>query len=111
MCVSMRSFKLFLLPLVSALFFTACNQESTPAGKSSIESNSSSTNKSASAAPAASTGKSEAIAPNTSGGANDQVAVIKTSEGTMVVEFWPDVAPKTVENFKKLANQGFYNGT
>ena len=29
----------------------------------------------------------------------------------MVVEFWPDVAPKTVENFKTLANQGFYDGT
>jgi peptidyl-prolyl cis-trans isomerase B (cyclophilin B) len=28
-----------------------------------------------------------------------------------VVEFWPDVAPKTVENFKKLAKDGFYNGT
>jgi peptidyl-prolyl cis-trans isomerase B (cyclophilin B) len=39
------------------------------------------------------------------------VAVIKTSAGTMVIEFWPDVAPKTVENFKKLANQGFYDGT
>src|SRR5678810_419494 len=25
--------------------------------------------------------------------------------------FWPDVAPKTVENFKKLAKQGFYDGT
>ena len=32
-----------------------------------------------------------------------EVAVIKTSEGEMVAEFWPDVAPKTVENFKKLA--------
>jgi len=40
-----------------------------------------------------------------------EVAVIKTSAGTMVIEFWPDVAPKTVENFKKLANQGFYDGT
>ncbi|MDP9292682.1 MAG: peptidylprolyl isomerase [Verrucomicrobiota bacterium] len=29
----------------------------------------------------------------------------------MVVEFWPDVAPKTVENFKKLAGEGFYDGT
>jgi peptidyl-prolyl cis-trans isomerase B (cyclophilin B) len=29
----------------------------------------------------------------------------------MVLEFWPDVAPKTVENFKKLAQQGFYDGT
>jgi peptidyl-prolyl cis-trans isomerase B (cyclophilin B) len=40
-----------------------------------------------------------------------EVAVIKTSAGTMVIEFWPEVAPKTVENFKKLANQGFYDGT
>jgi peptidyl-prolyl cis-trans isomerase B (cyclophilin B) len=29
----------------------------------------------------------------------------------MVLEFWPDVAPGHVENFKKLANQGFYDGT
>ncbi len=29
----------------------------------------------------------------------------------MVAEFWPDVAPNTVENFKKLARQGFYDGT
>ncbi|HYJ04468.1 MAG TPA: peptidylprolyl isomerase [Chthoniobacterales bacterium] len=40
-----------------------------------------------------------------------EVAVIKTSEGEMVAEFWPDVAPKTVENFKKLATSGFYDGT
>jgi len=40
-----------------------------------------------------------------------EVAVIKTSEGEMVVEFWPEVAPKTVENFKALAKKGFYDGT
>jgi peptidyl-prolyl cis-trans isomerase B (cyclophilin B) len=40
-----------------------------------------------------------------------EVAVIKTSAGEMVVEFWPDVAPKTVDNFKTLANKGFYDGT
>jgi len=42
---------------------------------------------------------------------NNEVAVIKTTDGDMVIEFWPDVAPNTVENFKKLAKQGFYNGT
>jgi peptidyl-prolyl cis-trans isomerase B (cyclophilin B) len=42
---------------------------------------------------------------------NNEVAVIKTTEGEMVVEFWPDVAPGHVENFKKLAKQGFYDGT
>lgn len=40
-----------------------------------------------------------------------EVAVIKTGKGDMVVEFWSDVAPKTVENFKKLANEKFYDGT
>ncbi len=40
-----------------------------------------------------------------------EVAVIKTTAGEMVVEFWSDVAPKTVENFKALANKGFYDGT
>lgn len=41
----------------------------------------------------------------------NEVAVIKTSEGEMVLELWPDVAPKTVENFKTLARKGFYDGT
>ena len=41
----------------------------------------------------------------------NEVAVIKTTEGDLVVEFWPDVAPKTVENFKTLAKKGFYDGT
>lgn len=43
--------------------------------------------------------------------AGDEVAVIKTNQGTMVLEFWPDVAPGHVENFKKLAKKGFYDGT
>ena len=42
--------------------------------------------------------------------ANNEVAVIKTSLGEMVVAFWPDVAPKTVDNFKSLAQKGFYDG-
>lgn len=40
-----------------------------------------------------------------------EVAVMKTTEGDMVIEFWSDVAPKTVENFKKLAKEGFFDGT
>ena len=42
---------------------------------------------------------------------NNEVAVLKTTEGEMVLEFWPDVAPGHVENFKKLARKGFYDGT
>ena len=29
----------------------------------------------------------------------------------MIAEFWPEVAPNTVDNFKKLARSGFYDGT
>jgi cyclophilin family peptidyl-prolyl cis-trans isomerase len=43
--------------------------------------------------------------------AKKDVAVIKTTMGTIVFEFLPDVAPKMVENFKDLAKSGFYNGT
>ena len=55
-------------------------------------------------------GTTEAKKPE-SAAATNEVAVLKTSAGEMVVEFWPDVAPKHVENFKKLARQGFYDGT
>jgi peptidyl-prolyl cis-trans isomerase B (cyclophilin B) len=41
----------------------------------------------------------------------NEVAVIKTSQGELTVAFWPEVAPKTVENFKALARKGFYDGT
>jgi peptidyl-prolyl cis-trans isomerase B (cyclophilin B) len=41
----------------------------------------------------------------------DDVAVISTTDGTMVIAFWPKEAPNTVANFEKLARQGFYDGT
>lgn len=40
-----------------------------------------------------------------------EVAIIETQQGPIVIDFWDDVAPKTVENFKKLAREGFYDGT
>jgi peptidyl-prolyl cis-trans isomerase B (cyclophilin B) len=51
--------------------------------------------------------KEEKQSVNTS----NEVAVIKTSEGELVVQFWADAAPNTIENFKKLARTGFYDGT
>src|SRR5271169_5934935 len=41
----------------------------------------------------------------------DQVAVVETKFGKMVIEFYDKDAPKTVANFIKLAKDGFYNGT
>ncbi len=41
----------------------------------------------------------------------DEVGILDTSKGRMVVEFWEKDAPQTVANFKKLARQGYYDGT
>ena len=37
-------------------------------------------------------------------------ATLHTSEGPIEIELFADAAPKTVENFTKLAGEGFYDG-
>lgn len=39
-----------------------------------------------------------------------ELALIKTSQGNMLFEFWPELAPKTVASFKMLSRTGFYDG-
>jgi len=41
---------------------------------------------------------------------NPQVE-LKTSQGSIVLELYPDKAPKTVANFLQYVKDGFYNGT
>jgi peptidyl-prolyl cis-trans isomerase B (cyclophilin B) len=50
---------------------------------------------------------STADAPNE----GELVGVLETTEGRIVVRFFPDVAPQHVAQFKKLINKGFYDGT
>lgn len=40
----------------------------------------------------------------------EEVAVISTSEGDITLRFYPEEAPKAVENFKTLAKDGYYDG-
>ena len=47
---------------------------------------------------------------DTAAAANPQVS-IKTSMGEIVLELYPDKAPKTVENFLQYVRDGFYDGT
>lgn len=39
-----------------------------------------------------------------------KLATFETNKGTLVAELYPAEAPKTVANFEKLANSGFYDG-
>ncbi|MDZ7364075.1 MAG: peptidylprolyl isomerase [candidate division KSB1 bacterium] len=43
--------------------------------------------------------------------ADDEVAVIATDLGRIVLELYPKVAPNHCRHFKRLANNGFYDGT
>ncbi|MCU7357879.1 MULTISPECIES: peptidylprolyl isomerase [Enterococcus] len=37
-------------------------------------------------------------------------ALIKTNRGNILVQLFPELAPKTVQNFEELANKGYYDG-
>ena len=41
---------------------------------------------------------------------NPKVKITVKNFGTMTAELYPDMAPKTVENFVKLVKEGFYEG-
>ncbi len=41
---------------------------------------------------------------------SEQVVVLETTSGKIIIEFFPEDAPKTMENFVNLADSGFYDG-
>lgn len=41
----------------------------------------------------------------------EEIAVMETSQGRIVLMFYPQTAPNHVQNFKALAKKGFYDGT
>lgn len=40
----------------------------------------------------------------------EKIAIMSTSKGDIKIRLFPDKAPKTVENFEKLSQKGYYNG-
>jgi peptidyl-prolyl cis-trans isomerase B (cyclophilin B) len=43
--------------------------------------------------------------------AGEEIAVMQTNLGTITLKFFPELAPKHVESFKKLARSGYFDGT
>lgn len=56
-------------------------------------------------------GSAEKYNPASKPADGEEVAVIDTTMGKIVVRFFDDAAPKHVKNFKDLASQKFYDGT
>jgi peptidyl-prolyl cis-trans isomerase B (cyclophilin B) len=52
----------------------------------------------------------EKYSPSTKPKDGEEVAVLDTNLGRIVLRFFPDKAPGHVENFKKLVKEGFYDG-
>ena len=44
-------------------------------------------------------------------GPSEMVGVISTNMGDIIVEFYPEIAPKHVESFQLLAEEGYFDGT
>lgn len=63
----------------------------------------------ATSAPAAKGAASPAPAPKAAL-AGEQLAVFETAEGSFAIRLFPEDAPRTVANFRKLVSDGFYDG-
>lgn len=90
----MRSKSTIFLPLFTILVLSGCGEK--PRSESPKE-----------VSPPATGSK----APDSKETGGEEVALIQTKEGIIVLRFFEKDAPKTVAEFKRMAGRNFYNGT
>jgi cyclophilin family peptidyl-prolyl cis-trans isomerase len=98
-----------LVPLLSLLFalpLVACSQHDGDADTSSAASTQALVNNDSAASQSSATDTGVPVAVQ----AGPRVD-LHTNMGDIVIELYPDKAPKTVENFLTYAREGFYSGT
>jgi peptidylprolyl isomerase len=53
----------------------------------------------------------QAAAPQAAPAGNENpIVVLETSKGTIEIKLFPNIAPKAVENFRRLTTRAYYNG-
>jgi peptidyl-prolyl cis-trans isomerase B (cyclophilin B) len=106
------------LLLVSCMLLLSCKKESMPEAAKTSESTSEPAAEIKEEAPAPETvepSEAEDTGPPTEAEIAeakeaDEVAVFETTQGKIVIELYPDSAPITVANFRKLIKRKFYDG-
>lgn len=100
--------------LLAAMLLAGCSKQPASSSSSSASQSASSSSQSQSLTPAEANARidedSIELLQFSEPKIGDKIATIKTSEGEIKIRFFPEQAPKAVENFLTHAENGYYNG-
>ena len=94
----MKTLRTIILCIILGIAVVGCGSQSQPTNQASSHSEN------------ATEKEKEKGAQMSTDQAGGSVATINTNHGSIRIQLFPKEAPKTVENFVKLSNDGFYDG-
>lgn len=104
--------KIISVICIIALLFTGCANSKNSSGKTSTKYSSSNTeaSKNSENKGTQQSTDTKTLPQFTAPAEGEEIAVMTTNKGTIKVKFFPQYAPKAVENFVTHAKDGYYNG-